>query len=402
MADQEKRWVVTDVANGRWVESLVLTPEKTGLGKPGQWRVTKRRLHGGRSEGVDIIEVVNGGLSYIIVPTRGMGLWKGRYQTSDLGWRAPVMGPVHPHFINVLDHGGLGWLQGFDECIVRCGLHSNGAPCQDSVPDNNGNPSKVVLPLHGRIANIPATYVEVVVRDEGGIVRIVVHGIVDEGMLFSPGLRLQARFSTVTGSRGLTLHDEVSNRADVPQELELLYHCNFGEPFLEQGSLLVAPSRRVAPRDVRAQESIHQYASYLGPTAGYVEQVYWHALAADRHGNTVTLLRNRAGNRAVVLRHNIRQLPCFAQWKNTVGRNDGYVTGLEPGTNLPNPKPFERHQGRVVTLAPGQRYDVDLTLEVQDTASGVAGVEREIALLARGQKPIVSATPVAAWSPGVE
>lgn len=394
----EKTWVLTDVKAGIWLETLSLTPETAGDKRSGNWSIVKRTLHGGFSEGVDVIEVNNGSLSFTIVPTRGMGLWKGRYDGCELGWRSPVTGPVNPMFVNPLDCGGLGWLQGFDECIVRCGLNSNGAAGKDVVPDNNGNPSEITLPLHGRIANIPARRVEVHVIESADTTELVVSGIVDEGMLFFPCLQLETRISTVVGSHAVTIHDEVVNLNAVERELELLYHCNFGEPFLEKGSRLVAPSRQVAPRDARAVEGIKRYNTYLAPTPGFVEQVYWHQLGADRRGNTVAMLRNKAGSKGVALRFNVKQLPCFIQWKHTGGMGDGYVTGLEPGTNLPNPKRFERDQGRVIRLAPGQRHVVDLTMEVHTTAQGVAGVEKEIVALLGKTLPKVSLKPLSKWS----
>lgn len=397
---KETNWVLTDVSAGVWQETLSLTAENTGSKGSGNWSIVKRTLHGGFSEGVDVIDVNNGALSFTVVPTRGMGLWKGRYEGCDLGWQSPVKGPVNPMFVNASDRGGLGWLQGFDECIVRCGLDSNGAPGKDIVLDNNGNPSEIMLPLHGRIANIPASRVTVAVRESEGITELVISGVVDEGMLFFPCLRLETRISTVVGSNAVTLHDEVVNMNTVERELELLYHCNYGEPFLEKGSRLVAPSRVVAPRDPRATEGIKSYDTYLAPTPGYVEQVYWHQLCADRKGNTVTMLRNKAGNKGVALRFNLKQLPCFVQWKNTAGAGDGYATGLEPGTNLPNPKLFERQKGRVIRLAPGQRHVVDLTMEVYTTGSGVAGVEKEVAALRGGKPTQVCLQPRPEWSRG--
>ena len=53
------------------------------------WSVEKRRLRGGRREGVDLIVVDNGALRFSIVPTRGMGLWKGWYEGNRLGWDSP-------------------------------------------------------------------------------------------------------------------------------------------------------------------------------------------------------------------------------------------------------------------------------------------------------------------------
>src|SRR6185369_7830818 len=115
--------------------------------------VRKRTLRGGLRDGIDLIEVHNGALAFTVLPTRGMGLWRGDYHGLSLGWRSPVEGPVHPKYVNLADRGGLGWLAGFDELLCRCGLASNGPPGKD----DNGTP----LTLHGRIANLPAQAVEV-------------------------------------------------------------------------------------------------------------------------------------------------------------------------------------------------------------------------------------------------
>ena len=57
-----------------------------------------------------------------------------------------------------------------------------GAPVQDVIIDNNGNAAEVVLPLHGQIANTPARKVSIEITDT----EIILHGEVDETMLFSP------------------------------------------------------------------------------------------------------------------------------------------------------------------------------------------------------------------------
>ena len=42
-------------------------------------------------------------------------------------------------------------------------------------------------------------------------------------------------------------------------------------------------------------------------------------------------------------------------WKNRQTVDDGYVTGFEPSINFPNPRSFEKAQGRVAELAPGEQ-----------------------------------------------
>src|SRR5262249_55610 len=73
--------------------------------------------------------------------------------------------------------------------------------------------------------------------------------------------------------------------------------------------------------------------------------------------------------------------PCFTVWKNTGAAEEGYVTGLEPATNFPNFKAFERRQGRVRTLPPGGRWECRWSLEVADTGPAVAALLAEVATL---------------------
>lgn len=393
----EKKWILTDVSNQVWLEKFSVSASDAGLKLPGAG-MTRKVLQGGLADGVDLIEINNGQLSFSVLPTRGMGLWKGTYHGLALGWNSPVQGPVNPAFVNQVDRGGLGWLTGFDEWMCRCGLDSNGAPGVDTILNNEGNPVNTSLNLHGRIANIPAHYVEASLSpDNGGTLSVT--GIVDETMLFGPCLRLKTTYSTTIGSNRLVIRDEVINLKGVPSELELLYHTNMGGPFLEQGAKVVAPTREVAPRDARAVADIATYDTYLGPTTGYVEQCYWYDLLADKDGRTQVLLRNAHGDKGVSLHFNRQQLPCFTVWKNTQAEIDGYVTGLEPATNYPNLKTFERQQGRVVSLPPGGSYTATLEIQIHDNAHGVAEVEERINALQKTSPALVHRKPHPKYTP---
>ena len=389
----ERSWVLTDAAASVWLETLDLGPEQLGI--PG-CAVRKRRLHGGLRDGVDLIEVTCGELSFSVVPTRGMGVWRARYGDHVLGWRSPVRGPVHPAFVHPSERGGLGWLRGFDEWIVRCGLDSNGAPGPDTVIDNNGNPSTVQLPLHGAIANLPAHFVQVTADAAAQVITVTGH--VDEAALFCPALRLATSISAGPGSSRLTIADTVRNLQERPAELQLLYHCNYGPPFLEAGSRVLLPFSVAAPRDARAAEGVQEIDRYDGPTSGFVEQAYFFRPAA-RPGDTATLaaLVNRAQDAAAVMRFDIGELPCFSLWKNTAGMRDGYVTGLEPATNYPNLKGTERAAGRVIELQAGQDYAATLMLEVASGEAAVAAVAAEIAEIQAGAAGTVHAEPQAVF-----
>ena len=377
-----RQWTLCDHAAGVWVETLDLGPAQ--LGMPG-CRITKRRLRGGLSDGVDLVQVTCGELSVAILPTRGMGLWRGSYRGLDLGWQAPVHGPVHPAHVVTGERGGLGWLRGFDEWVVRCGLDNNGAPGPDTVLDNNGNPITVQLDLHGRIANTPAHYVSVTADPAQEVLQVT--GRVAESALFHPLLELQTTISVTPGSSRITVADTVFNRQATPAELELLYHCNFGPPFLTEGSRVAVPYHAMAPRDVRATEGLGgdpdtasaRAATCLAPTAGYIEQCYFFRPAAlPDDGASLAALIAPDFSRAAVVRFDCRQLPCLTLWKNTAAAEQGYVVGIEPATNYPNTRAAERAAGRVVTLEPGARYEAQIMLEVALGEEQVAGVAAEI------------------------
>jgi len=382
-----RTWTLLHQADNTRTDHDVITPQD--LGVDGAWKIEKRTLHGGLSEGVDEIRVNNGKLTFSVLPTRGMGLWKAWLGDMEIGWKSPVRGPVNPAFVNVGEPSGLGWLDGFDELMVRCGLESNGAPEFDKET------GRLKYPVHGRIANRPAIHVSVTV--DTTTQEITVRGIVEETRFHFLKLRMVTQFSTRFNDHSLTIHDEIENFSAGPAEMQMLYHANFGLPLLDGGSRVVLPAKTVVPRNDHAASGIRTWDSYPAPQAGYEEMVYFMELYAADDGWTRTLLKNAHSTQGVSLVFNKRQLPCFSLWKNTTAENDGYVTGLEPGTNFPNPRSYEGEQGRVVKIDGGKRAAFLLTLEVHPTAKDVADAEAAVAKVRAGRDPQVWDKPQPGW-----
>jgi hypothetical protein len=378
--------VLTDSTRNVSVKEWRLSSEDTGTADGGpSWSVTKRVLAGGRQEGVEVIEVDNGLMKFTVVPTRGFHLWTANVGDLRLGWDSPVAEIVHPQFVNLAERGGLGWLNGFGEWISRCGLESMGAPCKD------GNQTYT---LHGRINYIPASYVQVRVESKP-VPRIVLRGIVDESLMFGPHLRLTTEISTELGKPALTLDDMVTNLSDAPQEMESLYHANFGPPLLGPGARFVAPVKKVAPRDSRAAEGgMAGWDLYTGPHApGYTEEVYLMELYADDTGMTKALLKSADATQGALVSFNVRQLPFMTLWKNEAPSKAGYVTGLEPATSFPFPKPVERAAGRVPKLKGGESYQTRVTFTALASPEEVEEAVNSIGRLQQAA-PEVQITPM--------
>ncbi|HIF00570.1 MAG TPA: DUF4432 family protein, partial [Fuerstia sp.] len=117
-----------------------------------QWWIQKSVLKGGRQEGVDQIIINNGVMEIVLCPTRGMGILQVSAGNVVLKWDSPVKEIVNPQFVNLNSRGGLGWLEGFNEFMCRCGLESNGHPGTDRFINNVGDEAEMELTLHGKIA----------------------------------------------------------------------------------------------------------------------------------------------------------------------------------------------------------------------------------------------------------
>ncbi|HUG52301.1 MAG TPA: DUF4432 family protein, partial [Vicinamibacteria bacterium] len=234
-----------------------------------RWSVVKTVLHGGRQEGVDLITVDNGRLSFTVVPTRGMSLHRAQMGGVRLGWDSPVREIVNPVYIDLEANAGLGWLDGFNEWLPRGGIEWSGHP---------GFEGQRLLTLHGRLQSLPASEVSVAIDEGeaagGGPPRIRVLGTVEETSMFGANFELRTEISTTVGSNHIVVSDRVTNRSAQAREFQMLYHSDYGEPILEDGARFVAAAREVRPLDGNAVPHLAGYADYAGPTPGFVENVY--------------------------------------------------------------------------------------------------------------------------------
>ena len=174
---------------------------------------------------------------------------------------------VHPQYVNLEARGGLGWLEGFNEWLARCGLEWAGHPGPDRFVNNVGEQAEMNLTLHGKVANIPASEVEVIVEREPRP-RIRVRGRVDERAFYGPKLELWTEVWTEPGSSTFRIEDALTNRSAFESEFQLLYHVNYGPPLLGAGARFSAAVRRVTPFNAHAAKDVATYAEYPGRFGG--------------------------------------------------------------------------------------------------------------------------------------
>ncbi|GAL58038.1 hypothetical protein EV102420_09_00700 [Pseudescherichia vulneris NBRC 102420] len=380
-----KTWVLTSAEQsmdkGNWkISSSELNIKDTAFS------IEQKVLHGGKQEGSKILVITSqDGLTITLSPTRGMNLLHIEGFGAKMGWDSPVKEVVNPAFINLESRNGLGWLEGFNEMMVRCGYEWTGHPV---TADGQ------IYTLHGKAGNTPASQVEVEVADAAPH-EIRIRGLVKESTFKKADLQTMTELRYVPGSNSFSLHDVLTNHADYPHDYQIIYHSNFGMPILEEGARFLAPISSISPFNDYAKEGLKTWQTYAGPTKGFDEMVFnIQPLSGEDH-QTLAAVVNKAGNKGAAIQFDTRQLPVLTLWKNTDTVNQGYVTGIEPGTNYAYPVTIEREQKRVKQLEPGASTQFDLTYTLLHSSEQVADVEKKIAAIQGETKIEENATPIA-------
>lgn len=359
--------------------------------RQGNVTVKHGRFVGGAADQVEVVQVDTGAVRVVILPSRGMSIWHLEADGIRFGWDSPVEGPVHPSQVPVFDPSGIGWLEGFDELVVRCGLESNGAP----EFDEHG---KLVYPLHGRIGNLPADSLSIEYDEASG--RLEVIGEVRESKLFFKNFTLRSRVRVQAGSAQVDLLDDVTNELSTPATMQLLYHVNVGPPVLGEGAELEVALDELAPKDDLSAGEMDEWNRYGLPESGYAERVYFAKARGDDANECVAMLRSADGDKGLGVTFNINGLPRFILWKNTGAWQDGYVTGIEPATNYPNERSFEAKQGRVVEIAPDETASFRVTLNPLCDAESVNEMSSRVQSIQGDEPTQVHNVPRPGWSPG--
>ena len=378
-----------DINTESWQLTAADFPSYKGKAR---WSINKRTLHGGKQDGVEVIEVDNGKLQFRVIPTRGMSVLDVTLGDVRLGWNSPVKEVVHPSYINLHDRGGLGWLDGFNEWMVRCGLSFAGHPGEDKFMNNVGAEATMNLTLHGKIGNIPASEVVVVVEKQAPH-RIRIRGRVNEVSFYGPNLSIWTEISTVPGSNEFRISDELTNNGTFDEEFQIIYHANFGRPLLGEGAKMLTASKKIVPFNENAAKAIDRQEVYPAPTKGFTEEVYKIYPKADKDGNATAVLLNPKGDRGVTVSWPVKQLPYLTQWKNTAAETTGYVTGIEPGTGFPHNRGYERKYGRVPKLAPGSSRSFDLDFKILSNAGEVKTASDAVTKLQGKKDPEIQKEP---------
>ena len=317
----------------------------------------------GPEQGMEMIQVRTGaGLTYYVNSMRALDIGLAEFAGVPLSWQS-VNGPVHPAYF---DRNGTEWLRtAAGGLLMTCGLTQVGAPGED-----NGE----ALNIHGRVHHTPARQVAAEASWENDALHLYIGGVVEETKIFSEHLRMNRHIQSQVGVNRISIIDEVENIGFERTPHMILYHFNFGFPLLNEHTQLIFPSAAVTPRDEGTP--VDGYNGFDSPEIGSAERVYYHTLDPDQLADDIASVyinqpyfpipgHEKGAPLSVRLSWDTTTLPRLIQWRMHCAGT--YAMGIEPANCDVKGRVWERENGTLQMLEPGEKRTYHLELEVSTT-----------------------------------
>jgi len=329
-------------------------------------------LDNGAGKGTRIAWINTGtGLRYKVVLDRAMDIMDSFFNQHSLSWLSHV-GITSPQ---PFSDRGLDWLKTFGGgLLTTCGLSHVGGPETDEYGERG---------LHGEISNTPAEIESIIQPDPvAGKMEMSITGRMKQAQVLLSNLELKRTISGKIGEATIHIHDEVTNRGNVPAPHMFLYHCNFGWPLIDEGTDILWNGKWFPRFDdgrhkiFTEKNNFRKCPAPLDNHSGTGEEVALIDIDPDSSGQCICGLLNQELSLAVVLRFSKKQLPWLINWQHW-GKGE-YVTGLEPSTNILDGQATARQKNELILLAPGEMRTYDLHIEILHTTAATQSFLREI------------------------
>lgn len=256
--------------------------------------IRRYTLSEGKENGLRIIELNNGILRVLLNESKGLDIMQVWHKGVNMSFVSK----------NGFTARELPFLKRFEGgMLYTCGL--------DSIGGREG------FELHGSFHNTPAAVTDIDNQN------LRVSADIEVTSLFGENLVMKRTVSLTDGK--LQLEDTLVNRGTKDENYCLLYHINFGYPFLDEGVQVEADIGEVIPRTPKSAEASHERTSFIAPVDNEEERCYF----LENNGNSISAVNKKLGVRATVS-YSKDTLPCLIQWNSPASQD--YALGLEPAT----------------------------------------------------------------------
>lgn len=321
----------------------------------------------GRANGLRAVEVKNGDMRFICLADKCLDIGELEYKGVTLSFTSKPGLNGRNHFDT---HGEEAIHSIMGGLFFTCGLQNICGPCESGG---------IEYPMHGRIRTTPAEHLCADAFWDGDDYVLLVKGEMREAALFGTNLVLRRTVRSVFGSGKIEIWDEVENQSAEDAELMLMYHCNFGFPFLRENTRLIIPSRTVKGREDWSHAHVDGWHTATAPIGGEKEYVFLHELAENEDKRSFAAIVNDELGFGLRIDFDCRVQPYFMEWMSM--KQGDYVIGLEPSNSSVYGRKYHEKNGSMHKLPPFGRERYSISFTILPDAASISETERAAQVL---------------------
>lgn len=296
------------------------------------------RLDDGPAHDCKCIDVRTGsGFEYTVVCDRGLDISLASYKGINLVHLTAGM-ETNPAAVDPWDTA---WLRTFSAgLLTTCGPNNIGSPCVD-----NGE----TLGTHGKWSSLAGRQVSDLTDIYEG--KIEITGKLYEMSTFGHKIAIRRTIKSEFGKSHVIIEDEIINEGSKPAPLTVLYHINFGYPFLDENATVNIPSKKCVGCDDYTNERLNEVGSIKAPASENSEKNYTHTFDGSEICAYVCNPTINDGL-AVYVKFDSATLPYMTQW--VLEDVKDYVAAIEPANVPCEARNILREMGILPELQPGE------------------------------------------------
>ena len=215
---------------------------------------------------------------------------------------------------------------------------------------------------HGRIGTLPAEQSWKKCYFDGDEYFLSAGAVSRDTTIEGYNLELVREVKTCLSRPEIRITDSIENLDCNGTDYLLLYHFNFGFPFVDENLNIIFPEaeKPMIPGNKASIEEISDWNKISSPIDNAMENLFFHKLKPGKDKTVTVRLENPKIGIGAYIKYEAEFLPFLVEWKCM--RAGEYALGIEPANNLIGGMRAEREAGRSRKIAAGEKHIISVML----------------------------------------
>ena len=215
---------------------------------------------------------------------------------------------------------------------------------------------------HGRIGTLPTEQSWKRSYFEGDEYILSSGAVLRDTTIEGYNLELVRKIETSMSKAEIVVTDTIENLDYNDTDYLLLYHFNFGFPFVDEDLKLIFPEAKapVIAGNEATKNLLQDWDKITAPIDNETENLIFHTLKPDVDKVITVKLENPKLGIGAYIQYDSEYLPYLVEWKCM--RSGEYALGIEPSNNLIGGMRAEREAGRSRKISAGEKHVIKVVL----------------------------------------